>query len=192
MTLKIRIILFAVTAMTCLSACTKNNIVDKKQLENILFEMHLADGIFHTMAANHREQNLDSVFRYEHILKKYKCSRNKFEQSMRAYSKNKDGIDLIYTNVQKRLEVLLSEFDGDKNLYFTEDFKNKLTAPIRDFLLSIENYFKDIENFDDFRNKILNSEENATEGEEISEFAISEESAIELISEVELEQESVD
>jgi len=171
-----------------LSACTKNNIVDKKQLENILFEMHLSDGIFHTMSTNHREQNLDSVFRYEHIFKKYKCSRNKFEQSMRAYSKNKDGIDLIYTNVQKRLEVLLSEFDGDKNLYFTEDFKNKLTAPIRDFLLSIENYFKDIENFDDFRNKILNSDVDSLDmeihswedGDVVSEIMIDEVSELEM------------
>jgi hypothetical protein len=155
--------------MFCLQACKKNDIADKQQLENILFDMHMADGILHTMSANVQEQGVDSVFRYKHIFEKYKCSRDKFERTMRVYSKDKEALDLIYTNVRNRFEELQSRYSAQTNLQFAEDILNKFTTPIKNSWSQIDNFFKDVENFDDFKNKILESCDDLSESEEMTE-----------------------
>ncbi|MDR3287544.1 MAG: DUF4296 domain-containing protein [Prevotellaceae bacterium] len=128
------------------------------QLENILFEIHLADGVFNTLTANNKINNADSIFRYKNIFEKYKCSRNKFEKSMRAYSRKKETIDKIYENVQKRFETLLKNHEGINISELSNGIINKISTPFKNIFSSIDKSFENIENFDDMQNKI--SEQN--------------------------------
>ncbi|MDR3226827.1 MAG: DUF4296 domain-containing protein [Prevotellaceae bacterium] len=162
MTLKFKLILFVLLPL-CLLGCKKNDILSMPQLENILFEMHLADGVFSTLTANNKINNADSVFRYKNIFEKYKCSRDKFEKSMRAYSRKKETIDKIYENVQKRFETVLKNYEGISVSEFTNSIINKISTPFKNIFSTVDKSFENIESFDDMQNKISEQNDNLQE-----------------------------
>ena len=157
---KFKLILATFIALMCLQSCGRGDVLSKQQLEDMLFEMHFSDGVFHTFTQRGLTENIDSVFRYKHIFEKYKCSRDKFEKSLREYSRNKETLEKIYANLQKRFEEMLKNYEGRTFLEFTTDVGNKFSEPFKSIIKSTRENFESIENFTDFIEKLMNADEN--------------------------------
>jgi hypothetical protein len=142
-----------------LLGCKTDDILSKQQLEDILFEMHLSDGIIHALTDKNQIQNADSIFRYKNIFEKYKCSRDKFEKSMRVYSGKKETIDKIYENIKKRFETKLKNLERKTFSDITKNIIDKLHASIKDALSSVKKYFENAENIENVVEKLLNFHE---------------------------------
>ncbi|MDR2064886.1 MAG: DUF4296 domain-containing protein [Prevotellaceae bacterium] len=164
--LKTKLILLVTTAVMCLSGCKTDDILNKRQLEDILFEMHLSDGVVHALASKNQIQNADTVVRYKAIFEKYKCSRNKFEKSMRVYSRQKETITKIYDNIKLRFEKMLKDFESKDLRNFTKDIIEKFHESLKNALSGIGKYFEDIENISDFAEKLLNLQKDIPENAE--------------------------
>jgi uncharacterized protein YukE len=160
--IKCKLILGALITLVCLSGCGRGDILGKQKLEDILVEIHLSDGVFHTLSHNNILQDVDSVFRYKNIFEKFNCSRNKFEKSMREYSRNKENLDKIYANVQKRLEEMLKNYEGITFSEFIQRIENKFITPFSTILQTAGKNFENIENFNSFIEKIKSIDENNT------------------------------
>jgi hypothetical protein len=156
--LKIKLILLVSVVAACLYSCKSDDILSKRQLEDMLFEMHLSDGVVHTLSDKMKVQNADTIIRYKPIFEKYKCSRDKFEKSMRIYSRKKETISEIYGNIQQRFETALKDFesrDMDSG-NFIQNVINKLVAPLKNILSETGKFFENIKTTDDFVEKLLN------------------------------------
>ncbi|MDR2126578.1 MAG: DUF4296 domain-containing protein [Prevotellaceae bacterium] len=161
--LKIKLILLASAITICFSACKSDDILSKKQLENMLFEMHLSDGVVHTVANSNQILNTDTIIRYKAIFEKYKCSRNKFEKSMRAYSRNRDAVTEIYENIKLRFDAMLKHYETKNFQNFTNNIINKFSLPFKNILSETDKYFEKIENIDDFVEQLMNLQKNIPE-----------------------------
>ena len=161
---KCKLILAALIALVCWSACGRGDILSKQQLEDILFEIHLSDGVFNTLTQNNLlYDDNNSVFRYKPIFEKYKCSRNKFEKSLREYSRKKETLDKIYANLQKRFEEMLKNYEARTLSELIKDAGNKLFTPFENGLQTVRKNFESIESFKRFVEKIMNADENFDE-----------------------------
>ena len=157
---KCKLIFCAFITLACLSACGRGEILSKQQLEDILFEIQLSDGVFRTLLQNSQIQDIDSVLKYKNIFEKYNCSRNKFEKSIREYSRNKETLDNIYANLQKRFEEMLKNYEGITFSEFIKRIENKIFEPFDAILQTASKNFENIENFNSLIEKIISIGEN--------------------------------
>jgi hypothetical protein len=162
MNLKFKIILIALIAISW-SSCKNDGILSADKLEDILLEMHLSDGVFHTLNINSKMQNVDSIFRYKNIFEKYKCSRDMFEKSMRAYSRKQEVIDNIYNNLQERFKTMLNNYEGKNLSDFIIDIFQKFSLSLKSILSPAGKQFENVENIKDFVERLLSLHENISE-----------------------------
>ena len=157
---KCKLILISIIALVCLLACGRGNILSKQQLEDMLFEMHFSDGVFNTLAQQNQAQNIDLNLRYKSIFEKYGCSRDRFEKSLREYSRDKETLDKIYANLQERFNEMIKNYEGKTFSEFTQELGNKLFEPFKSIIQPAKENFENIENFTAFIEKIMNIDEN--------------------------------
>ncbi|MDR2651835.1 MAG: DUF4296 domain-containing protein [Prevotellaceae bacterium] len=162
MMLKIKLILIVTTIM-CLLSCKTDDILNKQQLEDMLFEMHLSDGVVHTLVNKNHIQNADTIVRYKAIFDKYKCSRDKFEKSMRIYSRKKETITQIYDNIKLRFDTMLKDIEGKSFPNFAKDIIEKFSVPLKNIVPKTDKYFENIETVDDFFEKLSDLEKDINE-----------------------------
>ena len=164
---KHKLILISLIAFVGLWGCGRGDILSKQYVEDILFEMHLSDGVFHTLEQKGKELgSVDTVLRYKSIFEKYKCSRDKFEKSLREYARDKETLDKIYSNLQKRFEETLKDYEGKTLLEFIKSTGTQLFTPFTNDLQSIKKNFENVENFSRLIEKIMNPDENSNETNE--------------------------
>ncbi|MDR1554148.1 MAG: DUF4296 domain-containing protein [Prevotellaceae bacterium] len=166
MMLKIKLILVVATAIMALSSCKTDDILNKQKLEDMLFEMHLSDGVVHTLANINQIQNADTIVRYKAIFDKYKCSRDKFEKSMRIYSRQKETITQIYENIKLRFETMVKNLEGKDFPNTIKDIVDKFRIPMENIASKVDKYFENIETVDDFLEKLLHLQNDIAENTE--------------------------
>ncbi|MDR2652777.1 MAG: DUF4296 domain-containing protein [Prevotellaceae bacterium] len=120
-------ILFLLTiAAFCSCNMRPFDIMDSKQMENILYDIHLAEA---TMSVRHVSAQTEiRRAHYDYIFEKYHISREKFETSMSWYAYNPKKLELIYENVKERFNKL--QVDVDNYVYHPE---NKILDEIKSF-----------------------------------------------------------
>ncbi|MDR2292507.1 MAG: DUF4296 domain-containing protein [Prevotellaceae bacterium] len=163
MMLKTKLILLVTVITMCLSGCKTDDILNKRQLEDILFEMHLSDGIVQTLTNRNHIQNADTIIRYKAIFEKYKCSRDKFEKSMRVYSRQSETITKIYDNIKLRFDRMLKDFESKDLQNITKNIFNKFHIKLKNALSGIDKCFENVENINDFAEKLLNLSKDISE-----------------------------
>ena len=95
----------------CILACNKipEGILSKEDMEEVLFDYHLTQGMIDQMNSEERMDNqryLDAVFR------KHNITEAEFDSSMVWYNRNGVLMKEIYANLNKRFK----EFEGDLKL----------------------------------------------------------------------------
>jgi DNA repair ATPase RecN len=164
--LKTELIIFVTAAIMCLSGCKNDDILNKRQLEDILFEMHLSDGVVQTLANRNQIQNTDTIIRYKAIFEKYNCSRDKFEKSMRVYSRQKETINKIYDNIKLRFDRMLQDLESKDVQSVVKNIVRKFNMKLKNALTGIDKCFENVENINDFAEKLLNLQKDITENAE--------------------------
>ena len=106
-----RAFLFAAMLQCCILACNKipEGILSKEDMEEVLFDYHLTQGMIDQMNSEERMDNqryLDAVFR------KHNITEAEFDSSMVWYNRNGVLMKEIYANLNKRFK----EFEGDLKL----------------------------------------------------------------------------
>jgi hypothetical protein len=166
MMLKIRLILLASVTVLCLLSCRNDDVLSKRQLEDILFEMHLSDGVVHALNNKIQLQNTDTTYtliRYKTIFEKYNCSRDKFEKSMRIYSRKKETMIQIYENIKKRFNTALKDFESRGLNNFVKNIIDKACISLKNILLKTGSCFENIKTADDFFEKLMNMQKDTPE-----------------------------
>lgn len=96
------------------SACKKEKsikgkeFIEREVLVDVLVDLHLMDGV--TMDRQFgRKYDADSIDVITPILEKYQISRQMFDTTMSAYSRNPELLDEVYNDVLIKLNVMLDE-----------------------------------------------------------------------------------
>ncbi|MDR1199713.1 MAG: DUF4296 domain-containing protein [Prevotellaceae bacterium] len=166
MMLKIRLVLLVLITVLCLSSCKSDNVLSRRQLEDMLFEMHLSDGIVHTLADKMQLQSTDTIIRYKAIFEKYNCSRDKFEKSMRVYSRKRETITQIYENIKKRFDTALKDLEGTGTKDFIKNIIDKFCISLKDIFSKTGDFFENIKSTDDFVEKLIQLQKDIPENAE--------------------------
>lgn len=83
-------------------------ILQRDSLIQILVDIHLADAISSTSNFKDIEKRDFSYSCYQSVFDKYKISKERFDKSMKIYSRDPKNLDLIYEDVL----VKMSELEG--------------------------------------------------------------------------------
>ncbi|MDR1348641.1 MAG: DUF4296 domain-containing protein [Prevotellaceae bacterium] len=166
MMLKIRLVLLFSITVLCLSSCKSDNVLSRHQLEDMLFEMHLADGIVHTLADKMQLQGADTVIRYKAVFEKYNCSRDKFEKSMRIYSRKRETITQIYENIKQRFDTALKDIESTGMNGFVKNIIDKFHISLKDIFPKTGDFFENIKSADDFVEKLIQMQKDVPENAE--------------------------
>jgi tRNA U38,U39,U40 pseudouridine synthase TruA len=100
------------------------SVLDAEQMENILYDIHLADA---TMSVKHVSAYTEiRRSHYDYIFEKHHITREKFEKSIAWYAHNPKKLEQIYDKVKERFNKL--QVDVDNYLYHPE---NKMLDEIK-------------------------------------------------------------
>ncbi len=106
----ILILLLALTLTACKreERITGKEFAKREVLIDVLVDIHLMDGITQDRKFN-RMYDVDSVDVLTPILEKHQISRQMFDTTMYAYSRNPELLDAVYNEVLIKLNVMLDE-----------------------------------------------------------------------------------
>ena len=90
------------------------HIIDKKTLENIIFDLHYYDAILRESPPDKRFHLSDSIDPSSLVFKKYEISKKQFDSTILYYAESPEILDNIYDNVIDRLNIL--EVEVEQNL----------------------------------------------------------------------------
>ena len=106
----ILILLLALTITACKNEdrITGKEFASREVLIDVLVDIHLMDGVTQDRKFG-RKFDVDSVDVLTPILEKHNISRQMFDTTMYAYSRNPELLDAVYNDVLIRLNVMLDE-----------------------------------------------------------------------------------
>ena len=92
--------------MLFFSACNKSaKVLSEKQMENVLFDIHIADAEISNNFNDFRDQEIKKEL-YASVLKKHKITQEQFDTSLVWYGRNLDKYVAIYNKLNNRYTVL--------------------------------------------------------------------------------------
>jgi len=95
--------LFFIFFLFFLACCNRSKeVLNMKEITNILVELHTLDGIFAMDEFRHLDASEKSKY-YEATLEKHRIDRAQFDSSLVWYSRNPKKFEIIYTRVVDRL-----------------------------------------------------------------------------------------
>ena len=108
---KLFFIIAAFAACIVLSCTDKSdNIIEKGEMEDILYDLHLADG----MAMQAKDGYNNNVVKYRTaVLKKYKVSQDLFDKSMVYYMRHTDELHDMYQDIADRMQDEANKLGAD-------------------------------------------------------------------------------
>lgn len=103
--LKQRIFISALLFALLLSACGKSKVLSEKQMEDVLFDIHIADAV---ISDNYRDFTNEANKRelYTSVFEKHGITQEQFDTSLVWYGRNLDKYLTIYSNLNKRYLAL--------------------------------------------------------------------------------------
>lgn len=103
------LILFLLLALL-LPSCTfrPNNVLSKKKMEQVLYDLHKADGVVSVEGLNNKDEELKRI--YKTTLDKHHVTQAQFDSSLVWYTDNPKRFNKIYPAVLKRLQADLDAF----------------------------------------------------------------------------------
>jgi|SRR6056297_2196753 len=105
-----KIIVFVIMSLFFLGCQDKEEkIIPKKDMEDILVEMHIFDGMIAHSAYRGQLDSIDTLSYEEAILHRYDYTRAQFDSSLNYYSANLRDFDKIYQAVLNRLNRMQTE-----------------------------------------------------------------------------------
>jgi len=122
--LKQRVFILTLLFALLLSACNKSKVLSEKQMEDVLFDLHIADAIisdnYRDFLTGEKKQEL-----YASVFQKHGITQEQFDTSLVWYGLNLDKFLVIYGNLDKRYAVLtdnlIAEIERQKKPVITSD-----------------------------------------------------------------------
>ncbi|MCI7729665.1 MAG: DUF4296 domain-containing protein [Bacteroidales bacterium] len=110
MTRLVQIILLS--GLLCLTSCDIRpwSVLNKQEMEDLLFDIHLAETIFQVYKPNYSKEEKQQIF--EGIFEKHNTSKETFEKSLKWYAKHPDDLQLIYRKVLDRTVAFQEKVDN--------------------------------------------------------------------------------
>ena len=100
------------------------DLIPKEVMVDLLYDMHLAVG-----SSNLRNKNLERDRNYMSIVyEKYKIDSTRFAISNIYYTSQVDEYEEIFEEVEKRLEVLQSEYQNERDSIIQESMRKENTT----------------------------------------------------------------
>ena len=100
------------------------DLIPKEVMIDLLYDMHLAVG-----SSNLRNKNLERDRNYMSIVyEKYKIDSTRFAISNIYYTSQVDEYEEIFEEVEKRLEVLQSEYQNERDSIIQESMRKENTS----------------------------------------------------------------
>jgi len=100
------------------------DLIPKEVMIDLLYDMHLAVG-----SSNLRNKNLERDRNYMSIVyEKYKIDSTRFAISNIYYTSQVDEYEEIFEEVEKRLEVLQSEYQNERDSIIQESMRKENTT----------------------------------------------------------------
>lgn len=104
------VVLFAITASLSFTQCTKKEetpigVIDKDTLVNVLYDIHLTNGISnnrHDLSLKYKNLNPDL---YRAVLNKYNIADTTLENSLKYYMINIEQLESIYDKVINKFQI---------------------------------------------------------------------------------------
>ena len=92
-------------AAICLTACRPKGILSPSEMEDVLVDLHLTEGVIHVAGY---ERGHDSVvaLTYDEVLARHHTTRAEFDSSLVWYTNHPLIFDKIYPHVLDRLKEL--------------------------------------------------------------------------------------
>ena len=100
-----------------LCSCSKFGILKSKKMEDLLYDIHLAEATMNIKRIHSTREIRRS--HYDYIFEKHHTTREQFEKSIKWYAARPKKLEAIYENVKKRIEKL--QVDVDNYVYHPEE-----------------------------------------------------------------------
>ena len=118
--------IFFISTLFC--SCGNDYILTNKQMEDLLLDIHLVDGIS-LSNSNFSSKNAKSDL-YTTIYEKHNTTKEQFDSSMVYYSENLEELVEIYEAVQSRIEELEKDVKAGKYTAATSFISNNINTKI--------------------------------------------------------------
>jgi hypothetical protein len=89
--------------------------IEKEVLVQVLMDMHLMDGITNDMKFYRKFNPDDSIDIYGPIFKKYDIDREKYDRTIKEYSKYPQLMDEVYDQVLMQLNLLQDKVESEED-----------------------------------------------------------------------------
>ena len=88
--------------------------IPREVLVDMLVDLHLIDGITNDRKFYRRYEGVDSIDILGPVLEKYQVSKQMFDTTLYAYSRQPELFDQVYNDVLMKLNIMLDENDLEK------------------------------------------------------------------------------
>jgi len=95
--------------------------VPQEELVDVLVDIHLVDGITNDRKFYRRYSLVDSVDVLGPILEKHHITLQKFDTTMYAYSRHPELLDKVYSEVLRKLNIMMDEIDREEEVSKAEE-----------------------------------------------------------------------
>lgn len=109
-----------VISLFALQSCDKEpfekpkNLVQEKQMIDMLVDIHMADATYYEMQRDSSVMRSSTTDFYYSVLEKYHLPDSVFEKSFVYYASNPKKFEKMYREVMNRLSTLEQEYSGRK------------------------------------------------------------------------------
>lgn len=101
------------------------NLVKRKQMIDMLVDMHMAEATYNHLRYDSIMQNNSSVNFYYSVLKKYEVADSVFEKSYVYYASTPKDFDKMYRKVMSKISEIEQQYSGRKNELLEFDDEKK-------------------------------------------------------------------
>ena len=109
--LKQRIFILTLLFVLLLSACGKSKVLSERQMENVLFDFHIADAVINDNRRDFPNEEKKQEL-YASVFKKHGITQEQFDTSLVWYGRNLDKLLVIYSSLDKRYAVLADSINA--------------------------------------------------------------------------------
>lgn len=88
----------------CLLGCRPRGVLSTKEMEDILYDLHRAEGVVYTLGWNYNDEEAMAVC-YRVVLEQHSVTQAQFDSSLVWYTDNPNVFDKIYPKVLDRLQA---------------------------------------------------------------------------------------
>jgi hypothetical protein len=95
--------------------------VPQEVLVDVLVDIHLVDGITNDRRFYRRYSQVDSIDVLGPILEKHHITLQEFDTTMYAYSRHPELLDQVYSEVLRKLNIMMDENDQEEEVSKAEE-----------------------------------------------------------------------